>query len=152
VSDNRAAVASLGYGLTNLTKINHPKFFLTWLGLQVIMLPYPQPHSQGRKRLTTDQRLDRIERVLILYFNSGRRERKRVREIDEKINILINAQTKNEDGFRKLRKESDRRIQETDRQIQETNRQMREGFRELRDLFWKTDERISRLEKSSKTQ
>jgi len=102
--------------------------------------------------MTTDQRLDRIERILTLFANVGRRERKRVREVDEKINILINAQIRNEDGLRKFREESDRRIQETDRQIQETNREMREGFRELRDLFWKTDERISRLEKSSKTQ
>jgi hypothetical protein len=104
--------------------------------------------------MTTDQRLDRIERILTLFANTGRRERKRVREVDEKINILIDAQIKNEDGLRELReqsKETDRRIQETDRQIQETNRQMREGFRELRDLFWKTDERISRLE-NRKTQ
>ena len=98
--------------------------------------------------MTIDQRLDRIERILTLFANAGRRERKRVREVDEKISILINAQIQNEEGLRKLREETDRRIQETDRQIQETNRQMREGFRELRDLFWKTDERISRLEKS----
>jgi|GEM_PF-1823525 len=124
--------------------------------------------------MTTDQRLDRIERVLILYFNPGRRERKRVREVDEKINILINAQIKNEDGFRQLRErfnetdrksqetdrkllETDRLIQETNRQIQETGRQMqesdhrtREMFREIRDLFWKTDERINRLSERQK--
>ena len=89
--------------------------------------------------MTTDQRLDRIERILILYFNSGRRERKRVREMDEKINILINAQIRNEDGFRKLREQS-----------KETNREMREMFREIRDLFWKTDERINRLDEAQK--
>ena len=100
--------------------------------------------------MTTDQRLDRIERILTLFANAGRRERRRVREADEKINILINAQIKNEDGLRKFREETDRRIQETDRQIQETNRQMREGFRELRDLFWKTDERINRLDEAQK--
>jgi len=89
--------------------------------------------------MTTDQRLDRIERILILYFNSGRRERKRVREVDDKINILINAQIKNEDGFRELREQS-----------KETNREMREMFREIRDLFWKTDERINRLDDAQK--
>ena len=82
--------------------------------------------------MTTDQRLDRIERILVLYFNSGRRERRRVREMDEKINILINAQIKNEDGFRELRD------------------QMRETFREIRDLFWKTDERLNRLDDAQK--
>ena len=89
--------------------------------------------------MTTDQRLDRIERILILYFNSGRRERRRVREMDEKINILINAQIKNEGGFRELREQS-----------KETNRAMREMFREIRDLFWKTDERINRLDDAQK--
>jgi len=89
--------------------------------------------------MTTDQRLDRIERILILYFNSGRRERKRVREVDDKISILINAQIKNEDGFRELREQS-----------KETNREMREMFREIRDLFWKTDERINRLDDAQK--
>jgi len=92
--------------------------------------------------MTTDQRLDRIERILILHFNSGRRERRRVREMDEKINILINAQIKNEDGFRELREQS----RETNRQIQE----MRETFREIRDLFFKTDERINRLDEAQK--
>ena len=96
--------------------------------------------------MTTDQRLDRIERILILYFNAGRRERKRVREVDEKINILINAQIENEEGFRELRERS----KETDRQIRETNHEMREGFRELRKLFWKTDERINRLDDAQK--
>jgi len=89
--------------------------------------------------MTTDQRLDRIERILVLYFNAGRRQRKRVREADEKINILINAQIKNEDGFRELREAS-----------KETDRRMRETFREIRELFGKTDERINRLDEARK--
>jgi hypothetical protein len=99
--------------------------------------------------MTNDQRLDRIERILILYLNAGRRERKRVRETDEKINILIDAQIKNEEGFRELRErfnETDRKWQESDRKWQE----VRESFREIRDLFWKTDERINRLDNTQK--
>ena len=113
--------------------------------------------------MTTDQRLDRIERILILYYNAGRRELKRVREADEKINILINAQIKNEDGFRQLKErldQTDRQMQETDRHMQETDRRMRETDRkwnekwnetvrelhEVADLFRKTDERINRLD------
>ena len=107
--------------------------------------------------MTTDQRLDHIERILTLFFNAGRREWKKVREVDEKITMLINEQIKNDDRFQKLRdqtnrkwQETDRRFQETNRQIQETSREMREGFRELRDLFWKTDERINRLDDAQK--
>ena len=42
--------------------------------------------------MNTDQRLARAERILLLIVNAGRRERKHVREIDEKIAILIDAQ------------------------------------------------------------
>src|SRR5690349_12306780 len=107
--------------------------------------------------MTTDQRLDRIERILILYFKAGRRQRKHVREVDEKINILINMHIENEDGFRQLKErfdQTDRQMKETDRQMKETDRRMRETDRkwnetvrelhEVADLFRKTDERINR--------
>jgi len=108
--------------------------------------------------MTTDQRLDRIERILILYFNAGRRQRKGVREADEKINILINAQIKNEDGFRQLKErldQTDRQMQETDRRMRETERKWNEKWnetvRELHEvaaLFRKTDERINSLDEA----
>ena len=99
-----------------------------------------QPHL---KEVTTDQRLARAERILLLIVNAGRRERKRMREMGEKIAILIDVQIRNEEVFRELRelrKESDRkwreneirwqdnqlRWQETMRKMQETDRQWRE--------------------------
>ena len=46
--------------------------------------------------MTPEQRLDRVERTLVLFANAGRRSRSewrvRSREQDEKINILIQAQ------------------------------------------------------------
>ena len=39
--------------------------------------------------MNTDQRLARAERILLLMVNAGSRERKRVRDMDEKIAILI---------------------------------------------------------------
>lgn len=46
--------------------------------------------------MTPEQRLDRVERILILFVNAGRRTRgewrTRSREQDEKINILIQSQ------------------------------------------------------------
>ena len=83
--------------------------------------------------MTTDQRLDRIERILTLFFNAGRREQKRVREVDEKITILINAQIKNDDRFQELRDETNRKWQETDRRFQETTRQLQETGRQMRE-------------------
>jgi hypothetical protein len=46
--------------------------------------------------MTPEQRLDRVERILILFVNAGRRTRgewrTRSREQDQKINILIQSQ------------------------------------------------------------
>jgi chromosome segregation ATPase len=122
--------------------------------------------------MTIDQRLDRAERVLLLMVKAGRRERKRMRDLDEKIAMMINAQIQNEDGFREIRelfRETDRKWQETDRKWQETDRKWQETdrkwqetdrkwqetdrkwqetrrqFREIGDLFRRSDERITRL-------
>ena len=50
--------------------------------------------------MTPEQRLDRTERILMLMIRAGRRART---EWNEKVNILIDAQIKNEEGFRELR-------------------------------------------------
>ena len=105
--------------------------------------------------MTTDQRLDRIERILILFANAGRRERKRVRELDEKIAILIYVQIKNEDGLRELRQEMQEGFREVNRQILETSRQVHsvgemvriseEQIIKLNDAQRRTDQRLDEL-------
>ncbi|HKY30081.1 MAG TPA: hypothetical protein VJM12_19275 [Pyrinomonadaceae bacterium] len=52
--------------------------------------------------MTPEQRFDRLERVCKLIVRAGLRERRRQREQDEKINIIIDAQVKNEERFAKL--------------------------------------------------
>ena len=106
--------------------------------------------------MTTDQRLARAERILLLMVNAGWRERKRMREMDEKIAILIDLQIRNEEGFRELRelrKESDRKRQENElrwkrneirwkqneRRWQETMRKMQETDRQWRELMSKRE-------------
>ena len=49
--------------------------------------------------MTPEQRLDRLERVCKLIVRAGLRERRGQREQDEKINIIIDAQVKNEERF-----------------------------------------------------
>ena len=46
--------------------------------------------------MTSEERLDRLERIAMLMSRAGLRVR---REQNEKINIIINAQIKNEDRF-----------------------------------------------------
>ena len=93
--------------------------------------------------MNTEQRLARAERILLLMVNAGRRERKRTREMDEKIAILIDAQIRNEDGFRELRelfKETDRRWQENERRWQENERRWQENERRWQETMRKMQE------------
>lgn len=54
--------------------------------------------------MTPEQRLDRIERILGLFIGAGRRARgqwrERSREQDEKINILIDTQLRDDAAWR----------------------------------------------------
>ena len=52
--------------------------------------------------MTPEQRLDRLERLGKLFVREGRRSRREVRQQAEKINILIDAQIKNEEKFAML--------------------------------------------------
>ena len=52
-----------------------------------------------RVGMSTDQRLDRLERIVMMFARAGARAR---REMNEKINMLIDAQIKNEDRFAKF--------------------------------------------------
>lgn len=49
--------------------------------------------------MTPEQRLDRLERIAGLMVRAGVRARRREREQDEKIDIIIDAQVKNEERF-----------------------------------------------------
>jgi hypothetical protein len=55
--------------------------------------------------MTSEQRLDRLERIAKLFVRAGLRERSNRRELDEKINIIGNAQIDNEERFAKLSSE-----------------------------------------------
>ena len=56
--------------------------------------------------MTPDQRLDRVERILVLFVTAGRRVRgeyrQQSREQDDKINILIQTQMETEEIMKRL--------------------------------------------------
>ncbi len=52
--------------------------------------------------MTHEQRLDRLERIARLMVRAGLRARREMRQQDDKITIMIDAQIKNEDRFAKL--------------------------------------------------
>ena len=51
---------------------------------------------------TSEERLDRLERIAKLLVRAGLRARRQMREQDDKITIMIDAQIKNEDRFARL--------------------------------------------------
>jgi hypothetical protein len=51
---------------------------------------------------TAEERLDRLERIARLLVRAGLRARREMRQQDDKITIMMDAQLKNEDRFAKL--------------------------------------------------
>ena len=58
--------------------------------------------TEGLQEMMPEERLDRLERITKLMVKAGLRARKQMREQDQKIGILIDAQIKNEERFGKL--------------------------------------------------
>ena len=52
--------------------------------------------------MTPEQRLDRAERMLMLFVSAGRRARKQSREQDERISIIIKTQMETEEIMKGL--------------------------------------------------
>jgi hypothetical protein len=50
----------------------------------------------------TEERLDRLERIARLLVRAGLRARRELRQQDDKITIMMDAQIKNEERFAKL--------------------------------------------------
>ena len=62
--------------------------------------------------MTDEQRLDRLERIVKLMIKAGLRARKQSREQDEKINILIDLQMRNDEKFAKYQERFEKNEQE----------------------------------------
>jgi hypothetical protein len=52
--------------------------------------------------MTPQEKLDRLERIARLMVRAGLRARREMRQQDDKITIMIDAQIKNEERFAKL--------------------------------------------------
>jgi hypothetical protein len=84
--------------------------------------------------MTSEQRLDRLERILKLMVNAGKRERAKVNENHEMIKMLITAQIRTDDELNKMREESKAMRDDLYQHAHETF-----------ELFRLTDQRIARL-------
>ena len=86
--------------------------------------------------MTPEQRLDRVERILILFVNAGRRTRgewrKRSREQDEKINILIQSQMETTEQIKAIATRHDKDIIELREAQKLTDKALRAFIKSLR--------------------
>ena len=80
--------------------------------------------------MTSEQRLDRLERIAKLFVKAGLRARQQSREQNAKINIILDAQIQNGERFR---------------QIAEFQQQTDRRFQELADSHLHTDRRLDAL-------
>ena len=80
------------------------------------------PHIKSMPVVTIEQRLDRLERIAKLFVRAGLRARRNMRELDEKINMLVDAQIKAEDRLKKFDErsaKSDERFAKFDERFKE---------------------------------
>jgi len=78
--------------------------------------------------MTSEQRLDRLERIALLMVRAGARVR---REQNEKINIILDAQIRNEDRFATLAADLARSHNELAEAIAHSHNELAQSHNEL---------------------
>jgi hypothetical protein len=73
--------------------------------------------------MTSEERVDRLERIARLLVRAGLRARREMRQQDDKITIMIDAQIKNEERFAELVESQNR----TDRRLDALINIVKEG-------------------------
>jgi hypothetical protein len=102
--------------------------------------------------MTPEQRLDRLERIAKLFVRAGVRYRRDLRDLGDKLNILVDSQIKNEERFKQneaafqlrsaeYEKRFERNEEKTARLSQKTDRK----FVELAESQARTDRSLAEL-------
>ncbi|HEV7893783.1 MAG TPA: hypothetical protein VGP08_24415 [Pyrinomonadaceae bacterium] len=97
--------------------------------------------------MSSEQRLDRLERILLLVVKAGARERKAARgsfkETDEKINALIDAQMRHEEAYAGFKNRTDEAQVRTDEAMAHLARAQADTAEALRAFIKNTDEKLN---------
>jgi predicted membrane chloride channel (bestrophin family) len=113
--------------------------------------------------MTHEQRLDRLERIARLMVRAGLRARREMRQQDDKITIMIDAQIKNEDRYADLaasRNQHDEQIalligaqlrnEERFAELSDSQKRLSESQQRLSDSQQNTDRILAELAESQK--
>jgi len=108
--------------------------------------------------MTHEQRLDRLERIARLMVRAGLRARREMRQQDDKITIMIDAQIKNEDRYADLRASHNQhdekiamliaaqlRTDERFAELAESQKDLAESQKQLAESLRHTDRRMETL-------
>jgi hypothetical protein len=91
--------------------------------------------------MTPEARLDRLERVAKLFVRAGLRYRRDLRELGEKINIMVNTQMQNDERFA--------RNEERFARNEERFARSEERFVRHEEKFVRVEERLAKLSKKT---
>ena len=78
--------------------------------------------------MTSEQRLDRLERIAKLFVRAGLRARRNMKEQDEKINIIINNQIESDERIDRLNRTIERSNAELSQSIERTNAELSQSI------------------------
>ena len=102
--------------------------------------------------MTPEARLDRLERIAKLFVKAGLRYRYDLREIGDKLNIVVNAQIRNEEQSNQNEVRLTKLAERTDRQIRDLNTEfdrrqslVEQQFSELAAFQKRTEESLAEL-------
>jgi hypothetical protein len=100
--------------------------------------------------MTHEQRLDRLERIAKLFVRSGVRYRRDLRELGDKINIMVDAQIKNEKRFQQNEAAFQSRSVVYEARFHQNETAFQSRSAEYEKRFNKNEERLAKL--SEKTE
>jgi DNA repair exonuclease SbcCD ATPase subunit len=95
-----------------------------------------------------EQRLDRLERILKLFVRAGVRYRRDMRELGDKLNIVVNSQIKNEDRFKQNEAAFQSRSAEYEKRFNKNEERFNRNEEKLAKLSQKTDQKFAELAES----
>jgi DNA anti-recombination protein RmuC len=78
--------------------------------------------------MTSEQRLDRLERVAKLFVRAGLRARRNMKAQDEKINIIINNQIEHDDRFARMSRSMEQTQSELTQSIERTSYELSQAI------------------------
>ena len=98
--------------------------------------------------MTHEQRLDRLERIAKLFVRAGARYRRDLRELGDKLNILVDTQIKNEERFKLNEALFQSQSVEYEKRFNKNEERSQRHEERLTKLSEKTDRRFAELAES----